>query len=63
MSLYRLTSKAKSDLRSVWSYIAADNVEAADRVEAAIYDACAQLAEGPLRGHVQKDLTKLPVRL
>jgi plasmid stabilization system protein ParE len=62
MSLYRLTSKAKSDLRSVWSYIAADNVEAADRVEAAIYDAYAQLAEGPLRGHVRTDLTKLPVR-
>jgi plasmid stabilization system protein ParE len=42
--------------------IAADNVEAAGRVETPIYDACALLAEGPLRGHVRKDLTELPVR-
>jgi plasmid stabilization system protein ParE len=62
MNLYRLTPKAKGDLRSIWSYIAADNVESADRVEGAIYDACAFLAKTPLRGHPRKDLTKLPVR-
>ena len=62
MSLYRLTPKAKTDLRSIWSYIAADNVKAADRVEEAIYDACVSLAKSPLRGHPRKDLTKLPVR-
>ena len=62
MILYRLTSKAKADLRSIWSYIAVDSVEAADRVEEAIYDACAFLAESPLRGHSRKDLTKWPVR-
>ena len=62
MSRYRLTPKAKSDLRSIWSYIAADNIEAANRVEGAIYDACAFLANSPLRGHPRKDLTKLPVR-
>jgi plasmid stabilization system protein ParE len=62
MNLYRLTVKARADLRSIWSYIAGDNVDAADRVENAIYDACAFLAEGPLRGHVRRDLTKLPVR-
>ena len=38
MSRFRLTAKAKADLRSVWSYIAADNVDAAERVEGAIYD-------------------------
>jgi plasmid stabilization system protein ParE len=37
MSLYRLTPKAKADLRAIWSYIAADNIEAADQVEEAIY--------------------------
>jgi antitoxin ParD1/3/4 len=62
MSLYRLTPKAKADLRSIWSYIAADNVEAADRVEEAIYDACLFLAKVPLRGHARKDLTALPIR-
>ena len=62
MSRYRLTSKAKSDLRSIWSRIAADNIEAADRVLEAIYDACAFLAKAPLRGHSRTDLTKLPVR-
>jgi len=59
---YRLTPRAKADLRSIWSYIAYDNVGAADRVEAAIYDACAFLAMALLRGHSRQDLTKLPVR-
>jgi antitoxin ParD1/3/4 len=62
MTLYRLTSKAEGDLRSIWCYIAVDNVEAADRVENAIYDACAFLAKSPMRGHQRKDLTSLPVR-
>lgn len=62
MIRYRLTPKAKEDLRSIWSYIALDNVEAADRVEEAIHDACAFLAKAPLRGHSRRDLTNLPVR-
>ncbi len=62
MSRYRLTPKANADLLDIWSYIASDSPEAADRVEAAIYDACAFLAEAPLRGHIRKDLTGLPVR-
>jgi plasmid stabilization system protein ParE len=62
MSPYRLTARAKGDLRSIWSYIASDSIEAADKVESAIYDACIFLAEAPLSGHWRKDLTKLPVR-
>jgi plasmid stabilization system protein ParE len=58
MRAYRLTRKAKADLREIWSYIAARNEEAADRVENAVYEAC----EAPLRGHTRKDLTALPVR-
>ena len=39
MSRYRLTPKATADLRSIWAYIAADNVEAADRVDLrAVFD-------------------------
>jgi antitoxin ParD1/3/4 len=40
MSSYLLTPQAEDDLFSVWSYIAQDNIEAADRVEAQIYAAC-----------------------
>ena len=62
MSAYQLTSKAEDDLFAIWSFIARDNIEAADRVEAAIHRACTFLAAEPLRGHVRQDLTNLPVR-
>jgi plasmid stabilization system protein ParE len=51
MSGYALTPLAKADIFDIWSYIAGDNQAAADRVEQAIYDACAFLTDGPLRGH------------
>jgi len=55
MILYRLTPRAGADLRSIWSYIAADNFEAADRVEEAIYDACPISGEGsPTRASSQR---------
>ncbi len=62
MSGYRFTPQAAYDLFEIWSYIARDNLEAANRVEDAVYKACAFLAEGPLRGTVREDLTKLPLR-
>jgi antitoxin ParD1/3/4 len=62
MSAYALTPLAKADIFKIWSYIADDNVDAADRVEQAIYDACAVMAEGPLRGHFRPDLTSRPRR-
>lgn len=40
MSRYWLTPKAEADLFAIWSYIAADNTDAADRVETVIYEAC-----------------------
>jgi plasmid stabilization system protein ParE len=46
----------------IWSYIAGDNLEAANRVEGAIYSACALLAENPLAGRIREDLTAWPVR-
>lgn len=57
MSVYVLTPLAKADIFEIWSYIAEDSEETADRVEQAIYDACALLAEGPSRGHSRPDLT------
>ena len=62
MSGYAFTPLASADIFHIWSYIADDNVDAADRVEQAIYDACAFLAEGPLRGHSRPDLTTRPIR-
>ena len=38
------------DLSEIWSYIARDNFEAADRVEEAVYSACAFLADSPVQG-------------
>lgn len=33
-----------------------------DRIEQAIYEACALVAEGPMRGHSRADLTSRPLR-
>jgi plasmid stabilization system protein ParE len=62
MSPYVLTPLAKADIFDIWAYIAENNEPAADRVEQAIYDACAFLAGGPLRGHTRPDLTSRPLR-
>lgn len=62
MTRYRFTPQAIDDLFEIWSYIAQDNPQAADRVEEAIYEACELLADSPLAGTIRKDLTSLPVR-
>jgi plasmid stabilization system protein ParE len=62
MSSYRFTPQAIDDLFEIWSYIATDDVDAADHVEEAIHVACAFLANSPLAGRVRDDLTPLPVR-
>ncbi len=62
MSRYQFTPQAAEDLFEIWNYIARDSVEAANRVEDAVYRACSFLTEGPLRGHAREDLTKLPLR-
>src|SRR5271165_1508818 len=51
MSGYVLTPLAKADVFDIWSYIADDSEDAADRVELAIYEACAFVAEEPSRRH------------
>ena len=57
MSAYALTPLAKADIFDIWSYIAEDSEDAANRVELAIYDTCAFVAEAPMRGHSRPDLT------
>lgn len=62
MSAYALTPLAKVDIFTIWSYIADDSEDAANRLERAIYDACAFVAEAPLRGHSRPDITSRPLR-
>lgn len=62
MSSYQLTPQAVEDLFEIWTYIADVEVDAANHVEAAIYDACAFLADTPLAGRFREDLTDLPLR-
>jgi plasmid stabilization system protein ParE len=62
MSIYALTPLAKSDIFEIRCYIAVDNVDVADRVERAIFDACEFLAESPLRCNFCRDIAPLPLR-
>jgi plasmid stabilization system protein ParE len=62
MSGYALTPLAKADIFDIWVYLAENSKSVADRVEQAIYDACASLVERPLRGHTRPDLTARPLR-
>jgi plasmid stabilization system protein ParE len=62
MSVFVLTPLARADIFDIWSYIAAASEDAANRVEEAIYQACAFLAEAPMRGHCRPDLTTRALR-
>lgn len=64
MSDYSLTPLARADIFDIWCYIAehSNSEETANRVEQAIYDACAFVAKAPMRGHSRSDLTSRPLR-
>jgi len=62
MSGFVLHPQAYTDLEEIWEYIAADSLEAADRVREEIYDALQSLAVFPYLGHVRPDLTSRPLR-
>ena len=62
MTGYAFTPQAADDLFEIWSYIAKDSIESADRVEESIHTACEMLASRPLIGTIREDLTTLPVR-
>ncbi|MGA3017929.1 MAG: type II toxin-antitoxin system RelE/ParE family toxin [Bryobacteraceae bacterium] len=62
MSDYALTALAKTDIFDIWSYIADDSEDAANRVEQAIYDACAFVSDTLLSGHFRADLTTRALR-
>jgi plasmid stabilization system protein ParE len=63
MMEYVLSTGAELDLDEIWEYIARDNIEAADRWIAKLFDAFENLARTPGMGHRREDLTAYPVLL
>ena len=61
MSTYVLGRGSESDLDEIWEYIARDNVEAADRWIAKLFDAFELLGRSPGIGHMRTDLTPYPL--
>ena len=55
--LYQLSANAQNDLFEIWSRIALDSVELADRIESEFHQLFASLARMPGQGHARKDLT------
>ncbi len=51
-----VTQKAASDIKELWRYIAADSIEAADRVISVIQSSFDKLAEHPNIGHRRDEL-------
>jgi plasmid stabilization system protein ParE len=51
-----LTPRAEQDIAEVWDYVAADSIDAADRVLSALEKAMHRLAKAPGIGHSREDL-------
>ena len=62
MSGFAFHPEALADLAEVWEFIAADNLEAADRVLDEIRLALQSLVSFPQMGHTRADLTTRPLR-
>jgi toxin ParE1/3/4 len=62
MSGYAFHPSARDDLDEIWDYIAADNLDATDRVITEILDAIRAVVPFPHSGHRRPDLTARPLR-
>jgi len=62
MSVYAFHPDAFADLDEIWDFIAANNIDAADRVLADIHSTLTTLARSPHIGHRRPDLTTRPLR-
>ena len=62
MSGYAFHPDARGDLDEIWDNIAADNLDAADRVITEILDAIRAVVPFPHSGHRRPDLTARPLR-
>jgi plasmid stabilization system protein ParE len=61
MTGYVLGVNANLDLDEIWEYIAADNVDAADRWIEKLFDTFEIIGRTPAIGHYRQDITDLPV--
>ncbi len=61
-ALYVFTPRALDDLDSIWTYIAKDNLAAADRVQAEVFAAVSTLVRYPQMGSIRADITHRRVR-
>jgi plasmid stabilization system protein ParE len=61
VSGYVLGTAVEFDLDDIWEYIAADNIDAADRWIGKLFDAFENLGQTPGMGHRREDLTDCPV--
>jgi antitoxin ParD1/3/4 len=62
MSGFILHPAAFADLEEIWEFIAADSLDAADRMLEQIYQAMRSLIPFPQVGHIRSDLTGRPLR-
>jgi len=58
---YLLSPEADNDLLEIWSWIAKDSVELADRVDSELREVFEGLARMPGQGHRREDFTPRPV--
>ena len=61
MNSYILATDAVVDLEEIWEYIAADNIDAADRWIEKLFNSFETIARMPGSGHKRDDLTSYPV--
>jgi len=62
MSGFVFHPEALADLEEIWEFIAADSIEAADRVLDEIREVMHSLVTFPQMGHIRADLTSRPLR-
>ena len=62
MNGYELHPAVLGDLDEIWEYIAEDNLDAADRVIAEIFDSIRALVPFPHQGFPRPDLAASPLR-
>lgn len=62
MNRFILSCEAGGDVAEIWDYIAADNIDAADRIVETLQAAFQRLSESPLIGHVRPEVTDESIR-
>ena len=61
MSRFVLAKSAARDIREIYTYIAADRLQAASKVRKRIFTALQRIADHPGIGHTREDFTSRPV--